>query len=228
MDFKGPKVPTDATGGDQPVRNAIRDASTHVVSNAKLFVVGALVLLILIPLAFIHGVVEERQSYSHQAKTNIAASWGQSQAVMGPVLVVPYRLTWKDEKNKSRVSQKYIYVLPKSLDITAQLTPIVRARGIYKSVLYRAALTMTGAFPKVTRSDLTAADPLSETAKIQWNKAFVAIGVNDLKGLQAQQHLTIGNTAVILQPGDGYNGLKAQLGSALRGESNGTAVCAEA
>src|ERR1051325_1868030 len=57
----------------------------------KLLGVGALVLVLLIPLAMITGVLNERLQRRNEAVADITSSWGREQNVIGPVLGVPYQ-----------------------------------------------------------------------------------------------------------------------------------------
>src|SRR2546427_13113042 len=57
----------------------------------KLLGVGALVLVLLIPLAMITGVLSERLRRRNEAVTDITSSWGREQNVIGPVLGVSYQ-----------------------------------------------------------------------------------------------------------------------------------------
>ena len=57
----------------------------------KLFGVGALILVMLIPLLMIQGVLNDRLARRNEAVDDITASWGKDQNIIGPVLVVlPY------------------------------------------------------------------------------------------------------------------------------------------
>src|ERR1051325_4417114 len=61
----------------------------------KLLGVGALVLLLLIPLAMITGVLNERLQRRNEAVADITGSWGKEQNVIGPVLGIPYQYRFK-------------------------------------------------------------------------------------------------------------------------------------
>jgi inner membrane protein len=52
----------------------------------KLLGVGALVLVLLIPLVMITGVLSDRLSRRNEAVADITSSWGREQSVVGPVL----------------------------------------------------------------------------------------------------------------------------------------------
>ena len=56
----------------------------------KLLGVGALILILLIPLAMIDGVLDDRLARRNEAVADITASWGKEQSIIGPVLCLPY------------------------------------------------------------------------------------------------------------------------------------------
>ena len=56
----------------------------------KLLGVGALILLMLIPLLMIEGVLNDRLVRRNEAVADITASWRKEQNIIGPVLCVPY------------------------------------------------------------------------------------------------------------------------------------------
>src|SRR6184192_3532566 len=64
----------------------------------KLLGVGALVLILLIPLAMITGVLSERLQRRNEAVADITSSWGREQNVIGPVLGIPYQYKFKTIK----------------------------------------------------------------------------------------------------------------------------------
>src|SRR5260370_33749656 len=57
----------------------------------KLLGVGALVLVLLIPLAMITGVLSERLRRRNEAVADITSSWGRGQNLIWPVLGIPYQ-----------------------------------------------------------------------------------------------------------------------------------------
>ena len=64
----------------------------------KLLGVGALVLVLLIPLAMITGVLRERLQRRNEAVADITSSWGREQNLIGPVLGIPYQYKFKAVK----------------------------------------------------------------------------------------------------------------------------------
>src|SRR4030095_14391365 len=66
----------------------------------KLLGVGALVLVLLIPLVMITGVLSDRLSRRNEAVADITSSWGRGQNVIGAVLVS--RCQYKVKPGKER------------------------------------------------------------------------------------------------------------------------------
>src|SRR6266446_4948919 len=64
----------------------------------KLLGVGALVLVLLVPLMMITGVLNDRLTRRNEAVTDITSSWGKEQNLMGPVLGIPYQYKFKAVK----------------------------------------------------------------------------------------------------------------------------------
>ncbi len=67
----------------------------------KLIGVGALVLVLLIPLEMITGVLSDRLSRRNEAVADITASWGKEQNVIGPVLGIPYQYKFRLAETRS-------------------------------------------------------------------------------------------------------------------------------
>ena len=124
----------------------------------KLLGVGALVLVLLIPLAMITGVLSERLQRRNEAVADITSSWGREQNVIGPVLGIPYRYTFKTVKDvpsaDGKVERREVeetatanaYFLPEKLDLSGKVQTQKLHRGIYEAVVYRAQTNLSGKF----------------------------------------------------------------------------------
>src|SRR5437868_4901574 len=190
----------------------------------KLLGVGALVLVLLIPLAMITGVLRERLQRRNEAVADITSSWGKEQNLIGPVLGIPYQYKFKTVKEVPAADGKMerreveengtavAYFLPETLHITGDVETQMLHRGIYDAAVFRAQVTLSGKF--------SAPDfgPLKIDVKdLQWKDAFVTIAVNDLRGTREAMMLDWGGTKHPLLPGSqvpGYTtGATASLGS---------------
>jgi inner membrane protein len=156
----------------------------------KIAGVGALILVLHIPLTMTHGVLRERRNYQQQAIDEIAGIWGRRQLVTGPVLAVPYSVKTQVVRAKvvngravqieeTEMAGQVAYFLPESLIVTGTIDPEMRHRGIYDAVVYSTKLSFTGWF----QPDFAAAGIGAE--QIDWERARVLLGVSDLHGVRS-------------------------------------------
>ena len=73
----------------------------------KLFVVGILILLLLIPAAMVTSLIREREGIRDEAVREVSAKWGSDQTIAGPVISVPYRSTRQNEEGLSVITRGY-------------------------------------------------------------------------------------------------------------------------
>ena len=124
----------------------------------KLLGVGALVLVLLIPLAMITGVLRDRLSRRNEAVADITSSWGKEQNVIGPVLGIPYQYKFKavkempapdgkmERREVEETATATAYFLPETLHINADAQTQMLHRGIYNAAVFRAQVTLSGKF----------------------------------------------------------------------------------
>ncbi|PID44347.1 MAG: cell envelope integrity protein CreD [Proteobacteria bacterium] len=171
--------------------------------------IGLLAAAMLVPLFLAKQVVSDRTYYYRTALTDIAKTWGGRQVIVGPVLVVPYTEhiisfdTVTDDKGETRTisrdifNEKTVVLLPKQLNMDAEVVEKHRKRGIYDALVYQADIELTGTFDF---SNLP--DKQSKKNKIQWKHAWLAVGVSDTKAIDEAFPLRWnGDTSSPLKPG---------------------------
>jgi len=121
----------------------------------KLLGVGALVLVLLIPLAMITGVLSDRLTRRNEAVAEITSSWGKEQNVIGPVLGIPFQYKFKAVKETAGPDGKLerreveetatgnAYFLPQSLKIDGDVQTQRLHRGIYDAAVFRAQVALS-------------------------------------------------------------------------------------
>ena len=112
----------------------------------KLFFIGFLVLVLMIPSSMVQEVINERSFRKQEAIGEVSSTWGGAQTIAGPVLTVPYKYTWTDKDDKQHYHIKYAHFLPKELNIENQVDPVVRNRGIYEIPLFNTKTKVHGNF----------------------------------------------------------------------------------
>ena len=176
--------------------------------TARSVVVAAIAILMLIPLAMIDGVVSERNGLYQGVLNEIAATWGDTQTLAGPIMVVPFVEKHRvDEKVKEpggatrtftsqKFINKYSIVLPKELDVDVSIEEEQRKRGIYKSLVYKANAEISGYFAAPDISQWS-----NHLHKVEWDKAYVILGLSDTKAINKLDQLLWNDTSINFAPG---------------------------
>jgi inner membrane protein len=165
-------------------------------ASVKVFTIGFLILVLLIPLSMIKGVIYERDQTGQAAKQDIQRTWGNPQFVAGPVLVIPYSAVHTTSKGEEFVTRSHLYLLPESLEIDGDIEPEIRYRGIHNVPVYTATLSLSGTFPNTWLSEMNIPEQ-----HIDWNGAFVALGVSDGRAITEIPSIGIANQSVRFESG---------------------------
>jgi inner membrane protein len=181
------------------------DQAVSGVRNSKLFrlcVVGVLALLLMIPIVMIYGLVWERQNRHDTVTTEVASSWGNTQTVTGPALILPYTVrtveTSAAGKESERVDTRYGVFLPKELRARGSVDVETRSRGIFNVPVYRLNLSIEGEFGEPNLKAL-GIDP----ATVDWSRAPIALGISDVRAIREQSAVTWNGKPTSFLPGTG-------------------------
>lgn len=190
----------------------------------KLAVIFGLILLLLIPRSYIGGVVYERQGWRQQAFDSIGQSWPGEQTLAGPVLILPYVLTYHtkekiiDNQRKAREIVKEatlsdaLYLLPAQLRVASRVDSSERYRGIYRVPVYASQIEVSGGFNTQPVLDLLARN---KDNKIRFDKPQLSVLVRDQRGVVSPSALSWNQSEVAFKPGanlhDATAGMHAPL-----------------
>ncbi len=119
----------------------------------RLVVLGMLTLVLMIPMAYVSWLIDERQNNKEQASHEIDRAWGGPVTLAGPILKIPYRYhvtqtNSKGEKVRVFKGIRYFYILPQDLHIKANIQTTTRHKGIYRAVVFRSETALTGSFKR--------------------------------------------------------------------------------
>ena len=148
--------------------------------------IAVLILLLLIPSAMIQNLIKERQERSREVVQKINDKWSRSQTLCAPLLIVPYTTTKLDKDKKPYYEEHTLYVTPKDLKINAALTPEERYYGIYKAILYKSDIRFEGYFAGLANLKI-------DNSELHFDKAQIAIGITDLRGVTQTPDFKIGD-----------------------------------
>jgi inner membrane protein len=167
----------------------VRFVQTSVTGKA-LFI-GALILLLLVPLAMVEQLIAERGQRQDNATAEVASTWGHGQTIGGPILVVPLRLTGEGQA----VTTDELYLLPDELDIASDAQSQALARGIYRVPVYNARVHISGRFV------LPAGLPRYDAAELLWDQAVIALPISDARSIREPVRFSAGSSGTSFQPG---------------------------
>lgn len=169
----------------------------------KMVAIGLLILALGIPLMMVRGQISERKQRRDSVVSEVSSTWGNAQTLGGPVLTVPYQVHSRDAKGKVYSTSTYLaYFLPETLKVDGRLFPELRRRGIFEVAVYRADLHVSGTFqrPSFAEWEIPPQDVL-------WDKAWLSIGVPDMRGIRRNVRLVWSGRALQFSPGGGVTGL---------------------
>jgi len=181
------------------------DQAVHGIRDSKLLrlcLVGALALLLMIPIVMIYQLVWERQSRHDTVMAEVASSWGNTQTVTGPALILPYTVrtveTSAAGKQTERFETRHGVFLPKTLRAKGRINVETRSRGIFNVPVYQLNLSIEGEFGEPNLKEL-GVDP----ATVDWSRAHLALGISDVRAIRGQSAVTWNRQPVSFLPGTG-------------------------
>lgn len=148
----------------------------------KALVVGAIILLLLLPLGMLRGLVNERAAMRAAAHSKVAAGWGGHVRAPGPILIVPtQRETVRD--GKPAISHADAYFLPGELTFTVELRMQSEPRrvGIYEVPVYLADVEVSGHLNPDVLSRWQRQHP---ERRLQWQRARVLLPLAQTRELR--------------------------------------------
>ena len=187
----------------------------------KFITVAAITVAMAIPLMFIQFTLSDREQTAAGATQDIAAGWGSTQTLAGPVLLLPYTTTDQETVNGANVgidtTHRHVAVLlPEDLAVKASTSEGTRARGIFQVPVYRANILMHATFDKAAMAALLPTD-----AKPLWAEASLSLIVSDAHGLADNVVLVVNGKPLSAVPGSGLsNSTGVQVPLALAGPAN--------
>lgn len=158
----------------------------------RLCLVGALALSLLIPIMMIAWLVSERHTRHDAVTAEVASSWGNTQALTGPALILPYTVRAEHVETRNAV------FLPRTLRTKGHVEVESRNRGIFSVPVYKLNVSIDGDFGQPNLQEL-GIDP----ATVDWSRAHLAVGISDVRAIREQSAVTWNGQRSSFLPGTG-------------------------
>jgi len=179
----------------QPTRpSGISDFIPKRSAGLKLLLVCGLAVLMIIPALLVYGIVYERSTGLNMAVSEVSQSVGGQQAVLGPVLAVPYSQT-PNPKKPDQVVYGIAGAFAETGTATSTVTVEEKQRGIHTIPVFDAAISMQAEFDP---ANLREAIP--DNAEAIWGDARLYMGVSDTRGIKDAIEVRLNNRAISMEP----------------------------
>lgn len=215
-------LPKDAPPPKLSDLSALKNSRGKVSIVVRLVVVAGMTILMSAPVGMINDLIWERSCSYNSVVKELSHSWGGQQLLIGPILIVPYTISYNviekvplteaeisklKLKNrptgpmtkdvvKTVTSRKKAVLLPKDLQIEGTLEPELRRRGIYSVRVFTAGLSLRGAF---RRPDFKLLD--KRASEVHWDQAKLLVNLSDTKAFRNISQLSIEGAKYDFVPG---------------------------
>ncbi len=163
--------------------------------TARMLMVGALVLVLLIPLTYVNILIEERAFRQQDVVNEINKKWGNEVMVYGPILKLPYKTysetSTYNEKTKTYFKQtkthtNYAYIFPEKLDVEASVKSKSMHLGNFESAVFTSKMNINGnyALPDLSSKGIKNKDVI-------WEKASMLFKTTNLKGIKTEMAIKL-------------------------------------
>lgn len=159
----------------------------------KAGITAILILLMMIPMAFIQNLVKERENLQQEIAKNVNSKWSSAQTISNPYLVIPY--TYLDEKGNQLTTRSYLILFPDQLNVNGKIIPTELHRSLHEVLLYSSEIKMDGTFQL---SRLLKNKP---NVKLLLSDATICFGISDFKGIEENPNCVFNGSNLIFTPG---------------------------
>lgn len=168
----------------------------------KLFSIGFLILILLIPASWIESLIRERQGRAQEVINEVSEKWSGDQTLSGPVLMIPFTKIektkkWNDGKQIEELKETVhkAYFLPETYTVKSNVKPEVLHRGIFDVAVYESDIAMVASFSSPDFSTWNIPDE-----QVHWKDAMLINGITDLRGISENPKIQNGSKNLLSEP----------------------------
>lgn len=194
----------------------------------KILALLLLGVLLWIPLLFEQQVIDERIGYRYQVIRDIAATFTGQQVVTGPLVSVPWTVTYqaktwnekrKDYELQTRKKTGQYLLLPEQLNTAVEVHTDTRKRGIYEVPVYKSSLALQGRFSNQQLLQHKQQIEEEYLGSLSWGKPQLSILVSDMRGIVDEPVVQWQQQSIKMLPGSGLNSHNQGISGELPGFS---------
>lgn len=189
----------------------------------KVITLVAIVGLLMLALARIGGLVDERQMRFREAQQGVEQSQAGRQALLGPALLSHCTEEWdtvvgegKDRKTMVERREFMLTATPRQLAVQGRAAMEPRYRGLFKVNTYATQATLQAQWPSAAA---LRPQRLHAGSRLACAAPLLMVAVSDARGLR-QATVSVGGETLPVKPGTGHaahgRGFHAVLPEALR------------
>jgi len=170
----------------------------------KIAMLVIIILLLLIPIAMIRSLVNERSHRANDAEESIMEAWGSQFVLYGPVIRIPVveretRTTTSRDGDKVDIilHNKALWITPRDVDISANFSAEKKRRGIFSVALFSGDVSLKGSF-----TFERARDELKQNQTMYPEQAEIIIGLTSQKGIRRVIKADWNGSELFFKPGN--------------------------
>lgn len=155
----------------------------------KFGLIAFLILLLLIPLFIVRELISEREGRAREVRYEVGRIWGPDQALVGPVLIVPYSVrveTVQGDKRIEQIQERRAIFTPDTIDVDGRTETKTLQRSIFEVPVYAAKLKLAGRFGTPNIADVAA-----NVVEVRWRDAVFVLALSGVAGLKEAAVLKI-------------------------------------
>ena len=148
----------------------------------KSIIILVMILLLNLPMFKIDKLIFEREGRSDSVKKEFHKDWGGAQIITAPTIKIPYHYP-----NSNAIH--HYYLTPENYNVSGQIFPELKHRGIFQMPLFKAQLEISGQFNSQKLNALQE----NKQVIINWDEARLYQRMSEYSHLNRRVNLKWGN-----------------------------------
>jgi len=171
--------------------------------TARMMMVGALILVLLIPLSYVNILIGERSYRQKDVVNEINQKWGNEVLIYGPIIKIPYKsyseTSTFNEKTKTYLKEtktliNYAYIFPEKLHVNAAVKSKTMYLGNFESAVFTSDMALKGSYEPINLEGKGI-----KNEDIIWEKSSILFKTSNLKGIKNEMAIVINDKSYVFE-----------------------------